>query len=95
MWWRRKPDWSDSRARWRTTSPPTASPSIASSPGLIDTARAPGAPEPAHHAIHRTLTGKRGTPEEVATVVRFLCGPGARYVTGQTVHANGGAYLGS
>jgi 3-oxoacyl-[acyl-carrier protein] reductase len=65
------------------------------SPGLIGTARAPGAPEPAHHAIHRTLTGKRGTPEEVATVVRFLCGPGARYVTGQTVHANGGAYLGS
>jgi 3-oxoacyl-[acyl-carrier protein] reductase len=65
------------------------------SPGLIGTARAPGAPEPAHHAIHRTLTGKRGTPEEVATVVRFLCGPGARYVTGQTVHANGGAFLGS
>jgi 3-oxoacyl-[acyl-carrier protein] reductase len=65
------------------------------SPGLIGTPRAPGAPEPAHHAIHRTLTGKRGTPEEVATVVRFLCGPGARYVTGQTVHANGGAYLGS
>ncbi len=65
------------------------------SPGLIGTSRAPGAPEPAHHAIHRTLTGERGTPEQVATVVRFLCGPGARYVTGQTVHAKGGAYLGS
>jgi 3-oxoacyl-[acyl-carrier protein] reductase len=62
-------------------------------PGLIGTARAPGAPEPAHHAIHHTLTGERGTPEQVATVVRFLCGPGARYVTGQTIHANGGAYL--
>ena len=64
------------------------------SPGLIGTARATGAPEPAHHAIHHTLTGQRGTPEEVASVVRFLCGPGARYVTGQTIHANGGAYLG-
>jgi 3-oxoacyl-[acyl-carrier protein] reductase len=25
--------------------------------------------------------------------VRFLCGPGARYVNGQAIHANGGAYL--
>jgi hypothetical protein len=28
-------------------------------------------------------------------VVRFLCRPGARYVTGQAIHANGGAYLGA
>jgi 3-oxoacyl-[acyl-carrier protein] reductase len=27
--------------------------------------------------------------------VRFLCGPGARYVNGQAIHANGGAYLGA
>jgi 3-oxoacyl-[acyl-carrier protein] reductase len=26
--------------------------------------------------------------------VRFLCGPGGRFVTGQTIHVNGGAYLG-
>jgi len=25
--------------------------------------------------------------------VRFLCGPAARYFTGQAIHANGGAYL--
>jgi 3-oxoacyl-[acyl-carrier protein] reductase len=25
--------------------------------------------------------------------VRFLCGPGARYITGQTIHVNGGAYF--
>jgi 3-oxoacyl-[acyl-carrier protein] reductase len=27
--------------------------------------------------------------------VRFLCGAGARYVNGQAIHANGGAYLGA
>jgi len=26
-------------------------------------------------------------------MVRFLCGPAARYVTGQTLHVNGGSYL--
>ena len=61
-------------------------------PGLIDTARR--GPEPAHHAKHTTLVGRRGTPEEIAAVVRFLCGPDARYITGQTLHANGGVFMG-
>ncbi len=64
------------------------------SPGLIKTAREAGAAEPQHHQIHSTLTGERGKPEDIAAVVRFLCGSGARYITGQTIHANGGAYLG-
>jgi 3-oxoacyl-[acyl-carrier protein] reductase len=34
-----------------------------------------------------------GTPVEVAAAVRFLAGPRARYITGQTLHVNGGAYL--
>jgi 3-oxoacyl-[acyl-carrier protein] reductase len=63
-------------------------------PGLIGTARAKDKPEPAHHLTHQTLTGERGKPEDVAAMVRFLCGPGARYITGQAIHANGGAYLG-
>ena len=46
------------------------------------------------HRLHRTLVGRRGRPEEVAGAVCYLCGPAARYVTGQTLHANGGAYLG-
>jgi len=60
-------------------------------PGLIDTERR--GPEPAHHAKHATLIGRRGTPEEIAAVVRFLCGPEARYITGQTLHANGGVFM--
>jgi 3-oxoacyl-[acyl-carrier protein] reductase len=63
------------------------------SPGLIKTARPAGQPEPQHHAFAHTLTGERGKPEDIAAMVRFLCGPGGRYITGQTLHVNGGAYL--
>ena len=62
-------------------------------PGTIDTARKADVAQPAHHLINNTLTGERGAPDDVASMVRFLCGPGARYITGQTIHVNGGAYL--
>jgi 3-oxoacyl-[acyl-carrier protein] reductase len=63
-------------------------------PGLIGTPRPKDKPEPAHHLTHQTITGARGRPEDVAAAVLFLCGPGARYLNGQAIHANGGAYLG-
>jgi len=63
-------------------------------PGAIDTPRAATGPKPAHHLTHGTITGERGKPDDVAAMVRFLCGPGGRNVTGQTLHVNGGAYLG-
>jgi len=63
------------------------------SPGLIDTPRTASAPTPQHVAFNRTLSGLNGTPEDVAAVVRFLAGPGGRFITGQTIHANGGAFL--
>ena len=62
-------------------------------PGLIGTPRPKDKPEPAHHLSHQTITGERGKPEDVAAAVRFLCSPAARYITGQAIHANGGAYL--
>jgi 3-oxoacyl-[acyl-carrier protein] reductase len=62
-------------------------------PGLVATTRPKDFVEPQHHAIHHTLSGKRGAPQDIATLVRFLCGPGARYITGQTIHASGGAFL--
>ena len=64
-------------------------------PGLIGTPRPKDKPEPAHHLTHQTISGERGRPEDVAVTVRFLCGPGARYINGQAIHSNGGAYLGA
>jgi 3-oxoacyl-[acyl-carrier protein] reductase len=63
------------------------------SPGLIATPRDPGAPTPQHTLTHNTLSGRHGAPDDIAATVRFLCGPGARYITGQTIHVNGGASL--
>jgi 3-oxoacyl-[acyl-carrier protein] reductase len=62
-------------------------------PGRIDTARG-GGRQPAHHATGDGPLGRRGRPEEVAALVRFLCGPDARYITGQSIHANGGVFMG-
>ena len=55
-------------------------------PGLIETVRT--SPSANHQ---ESPLGRRGKPEEVAAAVRFLVGPGARYITGQTVHVSGGA----
>ena len=63
-------------------------------PGLIDTVRAPGTKPPQHHQSSKTLVGRSGTPQDIAAAVRFLAGPEARYITGQSLHVNGGAYLG-
>jgi 3-oxoacyl-[acyl-carrier protein] reductase len=57
-------------------------------PGLIETVRS----SPSAHAGKQNPLGRRGKPQEVAAAVRFLVGPGARYVTGQTLHVNGGAF---
>ncbi len=64
------------------------------SPGMVATQRAKGSAEkPKHHAIHHPLLGRRGTPEEIAGMVVTLCGPDGRFMTGQTLHVNGGTYL--
>ena len=62
------------------------------SPGAIDTARAASAgPRPVEN---RPIPLKRfGTVEEIAAMVRLLVGPEGTFITGQTLHVNGGEFL--
>ena len=63
-------------------------------PGTIDSQRGlPGVPERPAHRTAPPPIGRRGEPEEVAAMVRMLCGPDARYITGQAIHVNGGGYM--
>jgi 3-oxoacyl-[acyl-carrier protein] reductase len=63
-------------------------------PGTIATQRGlPGAPERPAHRQSLPPVGRRGAPEEIAAMVRMLCGPDARYVTGQSIHVNGGGLM--
>jgi 3-oxoacyl-[acyl-carrier protein] reductase len=63
-------------------------------PGLIGTVRGShNVLTPQHHASRPMPLGRRGTAQEVAALVRYLCGPNARYVTGQSWHLNGGSYM--
>ena len=63
-------------------------------PGTIETVRGlPGAPPRPDDRRGLPPIGRRGEPEEIAAVVRMLCGPDARYITGQTIHVNGGGFM--
>ena len=56
--------------------------------------RPAGQPEPQHHSLVHALVGRRGQPDDIASAVRFICGPGAAFITGQNIQVNGGTYLG-
>ena len=62
------------------------------SPGNINTTR------PAHRSARvdpkgNIPLGRWGDSDEIAALVRFLCGPGGGFITGQTIHANGGQMM--
>ena len=60
------------------------------SPGHINTSHEGGVPT---HFVERTAPLGIGDVGEIAATIRFLCTPGARYITGETIHVNGGWYL--
>ena len=63
-------------------------------PGLIETDMTASLSEEAREGLLRQVPLKRmGGAREVAEVVRFLAGDGAAYITGQTIHVNGGLYM--
>ena len=64
-------------------------------PGFIDTDMTKLLPEEQKNALLAQIPMKRlGEPDEIAKVVSFLVSEQASYVTGETLHVNGGMYMG-
>ncbi len=63
-------------------------------PGFIDTDMTKGLGDSQHEALLTQIPlGRLGQPEDIANAVAFLAGPTAAYVTGTTLHVNGGMYM--
>ncbi len=63
-------------------------------PGFIETDMTASIPDAQRDKLLGSVPlGRLGSPEEIAAVVLFLVSPGASYVTGQTIHVNGGMYM--
>jgi acetoacetyl-CoA reductase len=63
-------------------------------PGYIDTEMVAAVPEKVLEGIVATIpVGRLGKAEEIAACVSFLAGPGAGFITGATLTANGGQYI--
>ena len=64
-------------------------------PGFIDTAMTKALEEKQRAALVANVPlGRLGTPEDIAAAVGFLASPAAAYITGTTIHVNGGMYMG-
>ncbi|MFA0811468.1 3-oxoacyl-ACP reductase FabG [Microbulbifer epialgicus] len=63
-------------------------------PGFIDTDMTKVLPEAQREALLGKIPlGRLGQPEEIASVVAFLASDAGGYVTGETIHVNGGMYM--
>jgi len=64
-------------------------------PGFIDTDMTKELPEASREAMLSGIPLARlGQPAEIASVVEFLAGDGGAYISGETIHVNGGMYMG-
>ena len=63
-------------------------------PGFIDTDMTRGLPEDSKNAmLGQIALGRFGDPIDIARAVAFLASPAAAYITGETLHVNGGMYM--
>ena len=63
-------------------------------PGFIDTDMTRALDESQRNSLLSQIpVGRLGSPEEVAAAVAFLASPAAAYITGETLHVNGGMYM--
>lgn len=63
-------------------------------PGFIDTDMTKALTDDQREAIFKDIPANRlGQPEEIASTVAFLVSDGAAYITGETIHVNGGMYM--
>ena len=63
-------------------------------PGFIDTDMTRAMPQEAKDAlVGQIALGRLGEPADIARTVAFLAGPAASYITGETLHVNGGMYM--
>jgi 3-oxoacyl-[acyl-carrier protein] reductase len=63
-------------------------------PGFIDTDMTRALTEEQRHALLGQIAlGRLGTPDDIAQAVLFLASPAAAYITGETMHVNGGMYM--
>ena len=63
-------------------------------PGFIDTDMTKSLSEDQQNSLKANIPLQRlGTPEDIAHAVAFLASPGAGYITGTTLHVNGGLFL--
>ena len=65
------------------------------SPGTIDTPMVSRWLEERPGYVDTIPMRRLGTPRDVAQAVAFLCSPAAGYITGTTIHVNGGGYVGA
>ncbi|HLT44418.1 MAG TPA: 3-oxoacyl-ACP reductase FabG [Luteimonas sp.] len=63
-------------------------------PGFIDTDMTRALPDSAREALLGQIAlGRLGEPADIARAVAFLAGPAGAYITGETLHVNGGMYM--